>query len=86
MAMCPVFKDVKARDSHLTWASSCKNILTDVVILVLVPVIPQTGVPGVGPSGKAAKPGKAPVPGKYMPVSVLILLTGDRLHFILSIS
>ncbi|KAK1790132.1 hypothetical protein P4O66_013962, partial [Electrophorus voltai] len=30
---------------------------------VLAPVIPQTGLPGVGPGVKAAKPGKAPVPG-----------------------
>ncbi len=48
-------------------------------------VIPQTGVQGlgpggVGPGGKAAKPGKAPVPGEceglklyvYMEISMII--------------
>lgn len=55
-------------------------------------VIPQTGVQGlgpggVGPGGKAAKPGKAPVPGEcggltlylYMEISMII----DQLSILL---
>lgn len=55
-------------------------------LFLLAPVIPQTGLPGVGPGGKAAKPGKAPVPGMYIHVSIVILQSNDRLNFILSIS
>lgn len=52
--------------------SSCKHSVTDVIVFLLAPVIPQTGLPGVGPGGKAAKPGKVPVPGKYLDVSIVI--------------
>lgn len=55
-------------------------------LFLLAPVIPQTGLPGVGPGGKAAKPGKAPVPGMYIHVSIVILQSNDSLYFILSIS
>lgn len=85
MATCLAFTDVTTRDSGLTWASLC-NIVADVIIFLLGPVIPQTGLPGVGPGGKPAKPGKAPVPGKYMYMSIEILQCNDRLHFTLSIS
>lgn len=73
MAIYPDFKDAftqgsTAKYSGLTWASSCKKYycITDDIIFLLAPVIPQTGFPGVGPGGKAAKPGKAPVPGICM--------------------